>query len=107
MSRRGTEVRRRNHQIGVRLTAEEWREVQIVADALDISPGEVFRRAYAAAHDLDALLEAVEAATSLGEGWVGFDDSHHYGDALLQALAPVLTRVIPPVTSPRSEPVEE
>lgn len=51
MRRSGTETRRRNHQVNVRLTSEEWRDVIAVADALNVSPGEVFRRAYLAVKD--------------------------------------------------------
>ena len=27
-----------------------------------------------------------EGVTALADGWVGFDDSHHYGDAILKAI---------------------
>lgn len=30
--------------------------------------------------------ERLAAVRTLAEGWVGFDDSHHYGDAVLKAL---------------------
>jgi hypothetical protein len=31
---------------------------------------------------------ALSRLRDLGSGWVGFDDSHHYGDAVLKAIGP-------------------
>lgn len=44
-SRRGTDVRRRQHQVGVRLLPEELEKLQALADRYGISPAEVLRRA--------------------------------------------------------------
>lgn len=32
-----------------------------------------------------ARADALAPVIALAEGWVGFDDSHHYGDAILRA----------------------
>ncbi|WP_414690854.1 ribbon-helix-helix protein, CopG family [Nocardioides sp.] len=44
-SRRGTDVRRRHHQVGVRLLPEELEELQGLAERYGVSPAEVLRRA--------------------------------------------------------------
>jgi len=36
--------------------------------------------------DRTVLRDRIEAASTLAEGWIGFDDSHHYGDALMKAV---------------------
>jgi hypothetical protein len=33
-------------------------------------------------------VEALKRLIALGDGWVGLDDSHHYGDAILVAVGP-------------------
>lgn len=37
--------------------------------------------------EIERLRETVARIQALGEGWIGFDDSHHYGDAVLGLLA--------------------
>jgi hypothetical protein len=44
-SRRGTDVRRRHHQVGVRLLPEELEKLRELAELEGISPAEVLRRA--------------------------------------------------------------
>lgn len=44
-SRRGTDVRRRQHQVGVRLLPEELEKLQSLAERYGVSPAEVLRRA--------------------------------------------------------------
>lgn len=43
----------------------------------------------------DDAAASVERVRALADGWVGFDDSHHYGDAVLMALGPAA--LAPPV----------
>ena len=41
--------------------------------------------------------DALARVVALANSWVGFDDSHHYGDAVLTTIGPdVLNRVTPP-----------
>lgn len=44
-SRRGTNVRQRQHQVGVRLLPEELEMLQSLAERYGVSPAEVLRRA--------------------------------------------------------------
>jgi hypothetical protein len=44
-SRRGTDVRRRRHQVGVRLLPEELEKLKALAERSGVSPAEVLRRA--------------------------------------------------------------
>jgi len=44
-SRRGTDVRQRQHQVGVRLLPEEFEKLRRLADQQGVSPAEVLRRA--------------------------------------------------------------
>jgi len=39
-------------------------------------------------------IDALRRVVALGNEWVGFDDSHHYGDALLTAVGPEITTFI-------------
>lgn len=46
---------------------------------------------YREARDRAAVEAALAPVRALAEGWVGFDDSHHYGDAVLKLLPPAPT----------------
>jgi Ribbon-helix-helix protein, copG family len=45
-SRRGTDVRKRRHQVGVRLLPEEAEKLRKRAERDGVSPAEVLRRAF-------------------------------------------------------------
>ena len=47
-SRRGTDVRRRQHQVGVRLLPEELEQLRVRAEREGVSPAEVLRRSFLA-----------------------------------------------------------
>ncbi|GAB3655005.1 ribbon-helix-helix protein, CopG family [Nocardioides sp. HDW12B] len=57
-SRRGTDVRRRQHQVGVRLLPEELEKLQGLAERYGVSPAEVLRRAL--------LSESLQSAPTVG-----------------------------------------
>lgn len=57
-SRRGTDVRRRQHQVGVRLLPEELEKLKGLAERYGISPAEVLRRAL--------LSESLQSASGVG-----------------------------------------
>lgn len=46
----GSENRRREYQVGVRLLAEEHTALMLAATAEEVSPGEILRRAFVAVY---------------------------------------------------------
>jgi hypothetical protein len=63
---------------------------QILLNGWPVRPGsvgyELVRALNAAQRERDMARAALDRAHALGESWVGFDDSHLYGDALLKAI---------------------
>lgn len=47
-NRRGTEVRQRRHQVGVRLLPEELKKLRELAERDGVSPAEVLRKSFLA-----------------------------------------------------------